>query len=81
MSAQWDPTLCGPMDCSPPGSSVHGILQARRLEWGAMSFPTQGLNRGLLHGQVDSLLRNHQGSPQSYHSAGVSSSSLAEFPL
>ena len=30
------PTLCDPMDCSPPGSSVHGILQARRLEWVAM---------------------------------------------
>ena len=27
------PTLCNPMDCSPPGSSVHGILQARKLEW------------------------------------------------
>ena len=27
------PTLCNPMDCSPPGSSVHGILQARILEW------------------------------------------------
>ena len=31
-------TLCKPMDCSPPGSSVHGILQARILEWVAMSF-------------------------------------------
>ena len=29
--------LCDPMDCSPPGSSVHGILQARVLEWDAMS--------------------------------------------
>ena len=29
-------TLCNPMDCSPPGSSVHGILQARKLEWVAM---------------------------------------------
>ena len=29
-------TLCSPMDCSPPGSSVHGILQARILEWVAM---------------------------------------------
>ena len=29
-------TLCDPMDCSPPGSSVHRILQARRLEWVAM---------------------------------------------
>ena len=26
-------TLCDPMDCSPPGSSVHGVLQARILEW------------------------------------------------
>ena len=32
------PTLCGPMDCSPPGSSVHRILQARILEWVAMPF-------------------------------------------
>ena len=31
-------TLCDPVDCSPPGSSVHGILQARRLEWVAISF-------------------------------------------
>ena len=30
--------LCDPMDCSPPGSSVHGILQARILEWDAISF-------------------------------------------
>ena len=30
-------TLCNPMDCSPPGSSVHGILQARTLEWVAMA--------------------------------------------
>ena len=30
-------TLCDPMDCSPPGSSVHGILQARILEWVAIS--------------------------------------------
>ena len=31
-------TLCNPMDCGPPGSSVHGILQARILEWVAISF-------------------------------------------
>ena len=30
------PTLSDPMDCSLPGSSVHGILQARALEWGAI---------------------------------------------
>ena len=34
--AQSCPTLCDPMDCSPPGSSVHGLLQARTLEWVAM---------------------------------------------
>ena len=31
-------TLCDPTDCSSPGSSVHGVLQARILEWVAMSF-------------------------------------------
>ena len=37
-SLQSCPTLCDPMDCSPPGSSVHGIFQARVLEWGAIAF-------------------------------------------
>ena len=32
------PTLSDPMNCSPPGSSVHGIFQARVLEWGALVF-------------------------------------------
>ena len=36
--AQLCPTLCNPMDCSPPGSSVHGIFQARVLEWVAIAF-------------------------------------------
>ena len=36
MSLQSCLTLCDPIDCSPPGSSVHGILQARILEWAAM---------------------------------------------
>ena len=36
--AQSCPTLCDPVDCSPPGSSVHGILQARILQWVAISF-------------------------------------------
>ena len=36
--AQLYPTLCDPMDCSLPGSSVHGIFQARVLEWGAIAF-------------------------------------------
>ena len=36
--AQSGPTLSDPMDCSPPGSSTHGIFQARVLEWGAIAF-------------------------------------------
>ena len=36
--AQSCPTLSNPMDCSPPGSSVHGILQTRVLEWAAIAF-------------------------------------------
>ena len=36
--AQSCPTLCDPMDCSPPGSSTHGIFQARVLEWVAIAF-------------------------------------------
>ena len=37
-SIQSGPTLGDPMDGNPPGSSVHGILQARVLEWGAISL-------------------------------------------
>ena len=36
--AQSCPTLCNPIDCSLPGSSIHGIFQARVLEWGAICF-------------------------------------------
>ena len=36
--AQSCPALSDPVDCSPPGSSVHGIFQARVLEWGAIAF-------------------------------------------
>ena len=47
---QLRPTLCNPVDCGPPGSSVHGMLQARILDLGSHSllqgiFWTQGLNR------------------------------------
>ena len=37
-------TLSDPMDCSPPGSSVHGILQARVVEWGAIAFSKRKLH-------------------------------------
>ena len=44
LATQSCPTLCNPMDCSPPGSSVHGILQARILD----IFSIQGSNLSLL---------------------------------
>ena len=43
------PTLSDPMDCSPPGSSVHGIFQARVLEWGAIAFSGRYLRIGQNH--------------------------------
>ena len=42
-SLQSCPILCDPMDGSPPGSPIHGILQARTLEWVAISFPNTSL--------------------------------------
>ena len=39
--AQSCPTLHNPMDCSPPGSSAHGIFQARVMEWGAITFSSE----------------------------------------
>ena len=41
------PTLCDPMDCSPPGSSVRGISQARILQWVAISFSRDLLDSGI----------------------------------
>ena len=62
--AQSCPTLSDPMDCSPPGSSVHGILQARILEWFAISFSrVSALPRDgtcILHWQADPLPLSHQ---------------------
>ena len=56
--------LCDPMDYSPPGSSVHGISQARILRWVAISFfKTQGLGQELTS-SADSVLLSHQGCPQ-----------------
>ena len=59
---------CDPMNCSLPGSSVHGILQAEILEWVAIFllqgiFPTQGSNPSLLHWQVGSLSAEPSGKP------------------
>ena len=60
--------LCDPIHCSPPGFSVHGILQARILEWVAISFSrdlpdTQRLNLGSPALQAGSLPTEPQGKP------------------
>ena len=49
------PTLCDPMDCSPPGSSVHGIFQARALEWGAIAFSIRDYYQQLYANKMDNL--------------------------
>ena len=59
LAVQSCPTLCNPMDCSPPGSSVHRILQARILEWVAIpfsrGFSQHGDQTPISHTVVDSL--------------------------
>ena len=67
-------TLSDSMTCSPPGSSVHGIIQARITGLGCYFlfqeiFPTEGLNSfllPLLHWQADSFITSHLGSPKTY---------------
>ena len=73
------PTLCDLMDCSLPGSSVHGILQARILEWIAISFfkgifLTQESNPCLLcllHWQTDYLPLAPPGKPHLLYSSAI----------
>ena len=50
--AQSCPTPNDPMDCSLPGSSIHGIFQARVLEWGAIAFSD-------LYKELSDLIKNH----------------------
>ena len=66
------PTLCDPMDCSAPGSSVHGDSPGQNTGVGCLSllqgiFPTQESNWGLLHCRRVLYQLNHQGSPQLQH--------------
>ena len=60
-------TLCDPIDCSPPGSSIHGILQARTLGWIAIFFsrdlPDPGIDPGSPALQADSLTSEPPGKP------------------
>ena len=62
------PSLCHSMDCGPPGSSVHGVLQARILEWVAMpssgDLPGPGIESRSPALQVDSLPSELPGKPQ-----------------
>ena len=71
------PTPCDPMDCSPPGSSVHGSLQARTLEWVAMPSSRASSKPGIEPRspplQADSLLSYLPGKPKN---TGVGSLSL-----
>ena len=52
-SLQSSPTLCDPIDGSPPGSSIPGILQARILEWVAISFSMKRLRSDIIWGVKD----------------------------
>ena len=65
--AQSCPTLCDPMDCSPPGSSLHGILQAKVLEWVAFpspgDLPDAGLESRSPAFQADALTSEPPGKP------------------
>ena len=56
--AQSCPTLCDPVDCSPSGSSVHGILQARILEWVSISF-SRGSSQPRDRTQVSGITGRH----------------------
>ena len=60
--AQSCPTLCDPMDCSIPDSSVHGIFQARVLEWIAISF-SRGSSRPRDQTHVSALPPKPPGKP------------------
>ena len=53
------PTLCNPMDCRLPGSSVHGIFQVRVLEWGAIVFSMTSLDSILKSRDITLVTKVH----------------------
>ena len=63
MRAKLLQTLCDPMDCSPPGSSLHGLLQAGTLEWVAFLLQGTFLTQHLLHCRRVLYPLSHLGSP------------------
>ena len=82
--AQSCPTLCNPMDCSPPGSSVHGYSPGKNTGVGCHVllqgiFPTQGLNPGLLHCRQILSGLTHEGVMRAHKPLSLPASALGPF--
>ena len=83
MPTQSSPTLCYPMDCNPPGSSVHGIFQAE--SWSGLPFPpprdlpNPGIKPAFPALQANSLLLNHQGRP--FYTVVIAKACPLQLPL
>ena len=83
--AQSHPILCDPLDCNPPGSSVHGDSPGKHTGVGCHALlqrivPTQGLNPGLLHCRQILYHLSHQGSPRTLEWVAYSFSSGSSGP-
>ena len=72
--------LCNPMDCRLPGSSVHGIFQAKILDWVAIPFSKGSSQRASPALQVDSLLSEPPGTESQFHSEHQKPSSKTIIP-
>ena len=59
-------TLCDPIDSSPPGSAIHGIFQARVVEWVAIAFSEHPSNHALIRKRHEHARFNCGGLPQTY---------------
>ena len=75
-SLQSCPTLCNPIDHSPPGSSVPGILQARTMEWVAISFPNAWKSG---HSVVSDSSRSYRLQPTSSSAHGIFQARVLEW--
>ena len=74
------PTLSDPMDCSPPGSSIHGIFQARVLEWGANNHRYIYLSSLLIKRHTHEPLRDFSIISNIYAAAAAAAKSLQSCP-
>ena len=74
--AQSCPTLHDPMACCLPGFSVHGILQARVLEWGAIAFSFKAEGVGYCNIYLPVCLQIHYGPSLALHQTGMTSQTL-----